>query len=404
MLNRAIKMMHLLTSQSFLLRSYHSATRMQKISIRSLVITWACLFFITQTIDSSIAPTITVVSAGTDIPNVSFADQLLSSEADSTLKSATVIVILKNTGTIPAMLNFSMTLKDASADVTILDNPNRIEPSELKVFHLKITLKEGNAPASGYLRVRPSSIDMTPATTGVMSEIQFSIIAPALILPPPSPFIFWLTLIASLIIISLSYIKLKSKAGIKLEDPMGKAEWNINSWITNITAASSGFTFLITATLLKNKAYYFSKTGYEITALLFAILILLGPPVYNFACKPVETKLPNGQVKYQFQGNVLSFLCACTLTIWAVLGQLVIFILIIDEMFKAEIIHESVARLLELLFIVVIVLVSGYTYRTIYQTVIDQKIQQEAINKKLETIELESVTAESLTLPTWQIL
>lgn len=123
--------------------------------------------------------------------------------------------------------------------------------------------------------------------------------------------------------------------GLRL--PMGGAQWDFtSSWATHVTVGGGILAIIFAASLLPDYPHFLTKQAYMTINLLFSVLIILAPAVYNLTCTPSSPDA-NGTVCYK--GIVLFFLGAAAVTMWAVIGQL----LTIGFLFREFVVRSYVA-------------------------------------------------------------
>jgi hypothetical protein len=123
--------------------------------------------------------------------------------------------------------------------------------------------------------------------------------------------------------------------GLRL--PMGGAQWDFtSSWATHVTVGGGILGIVFAASLLPDYPHFLTKQAYMTINLLFSVLIVLAPAVYNLTCSPSSPDA-NGSVSYK--GIVLFFLGAAVVTMWAVIGQL----LTIGFLFREFVVRSYVA-------------------------------------------------------------
>jgi hypothetical protein len=139
------------------------------------------------------------------------------------------------------------------------------------------------------------------------------------------------------------------RRGLRLA--MGGAQWDFtSSWATHVTVGGGILAIVFAASLLPDYPHFMTKQAYMAINLLFSVLIILAPAVYNLTCSP-SSRDPNGNVSYQ--GIVLFFLGAAAVTMWAVIGQL----LTIEFLFTEFVVRSYVALPSVVLFTAVLAFV-----------------------------------------------
>ena len=149
----------------------------------------------------------------------------------------------------------------------------------------------------------------------------------------------------------------------RLRDRMGAPSWSASdSWGTNLTVGA-GLVNGVLALAVTDTTAYMTKSSYTALNMVLASLVLLAPIVYGLfrrevegAGEPVDPNVPasllNAPAK-RFEGYVIVFIVAGFLTLWASLGQLLTFALLIGELRIADVIGNGVAIVVAVLVIVV---------------------------------------------------
>jgi hypothetical protein len=111
---------------------------------------------------------------------------------------------------------------------------------------------------------------------------------------------------------------------------MGGAQWDFTtSWATHVTIGGGILSIVFAASLLPDYPHFMTKQAYTTISLLFGVLIILAPAIYNLTCRPAPPDGSGGTVGYT--GTVLFFLIAAAVTMWAVIGQLLTIGLLFGE-------------------------------------------------------------------------
>jgi len=133
--------------------------------------------------------------------------------------------------------------------------------------------------------------------------------------------------------------------------PMGGAQWDFtSSWATHVTVGGGILAIIFAASLLPDYPHFLTKQAYMTINLLFSVLIILAPAVYNLTCSPSSPDA-NGNVSYK--GVVLFFLGAAAVTMWAVIGQL----LTIGFLFREFVVRSYMALPSIVVFVAVLIFV-----------------------------------------------
>lgn len=196
--------------------------------------------------------------------------------------------------------------------------------------------------------------------------------------------------IAILIVIVDAVIMQRKLPQFSLMDFMGKAQWDFTkSWASTITLIGA-----LLATVLGTKGSTLSSTSgtpitgssplslYAALSLFFGILVVVAPLVYSATGKERTVDTPTHQQSLQYQGRVLSFLVTCTLTLWAVFGQLGTIIPLLHALTVAPDKSTSTSStsffvsptifMLQICVFGAIILVALYALTSIYWTVKEQ--------------------------------
>jgi hypothetical protein len=148
---------------------------------------------------------------------------------------------------------------------------------------------------------------------------------------------------------------------------IGTPSWRApDSWSANITVGASFVNALMTAGVSADQMHSMSRTGYSIAVVLFSSLLVLAPVVFGlFRNRGLREQAPvNSLTKRPIvesgEGYVATFLAAGWLTLWASLGQLATFGLLIYELRQTNGLSEPVARLISVIVAGVMAGISGY--------------------------------------------
>jgi hypothetical protein len=114
---------------------------------------------------------------------------------------------------------------------------------------------------------------------------------------------------------------------------MGQPTWDYTkSWASTFTVVGAIVTTLLAASgVVPAKPTLLPKLVYQIDGLFFGALIIVAPFVF-IAFRSQETiQSQQGDVTTQYQGYVSAYLLATTVTLWAVLGEILTVILLVWE-------------------------------------------------------------------------
>ena len=107
------------------------------------------------------------------------------------------------------------------------------------------------------------------------------------------------------------------------------------------------------------------KPTYAGLNVLFGVLVLVAPFIYTATQSPKDVHIMNPNPEPQYQGYVVSFLVTSTLTIWAIVGELITVALLFREIEKANSLPIGALWLLYIAVAVAGVLLAFYVWRTI---------------------------------------
>lgn len=143
----------------------------------------------------------------------------------------------------------------------------------------------------------------------------------------------------------------------RLRKRMGAPSWSgADSWGTNLTVGTGLVNGLLAIAVLTDTTAYMTKSSYTALSMVLASLVLLAPIVYGLfrrevditeeASESADPSAPGSLLAAttkEFEGYVIVFIVAGFLTLWASLGQLMTFALLIGELRIADVIGTGVA-------------------------------------------------------------
>ncbi len=119
-----------------------------------------------------------------------------------------------------------------------------------------------------------------------------------------------------------------------LSNPVGAPKWSFSSWATTLTAVGGAFGTVFAGVTLPTFPEQISKESLTALNLLFVVLALLAPFLFE-----ALRRYKNVTFKEEDEGRLGTngtMLIACTVTLWAVLGQLSAFALLAWELLGRE--------------------------------------------------------------------
>jgi hypothetical protein len=118
--------------------------------------------------------------------------------------------------------------------------------------------------------------------------------------------------------------------------PIGPPGWDFTkSWTSNTTLVGAIILTALTQSALPELTKYASKSGYSALALLISFAIIIAPFLFIvLSIRGIEKDPKTGKDAVVYQGYLLPFLLSCAITLFAGLAQLVVFFLLLDEVFN----------------------------------------------------------------------
>jgi hypothetical protein len=149
---------------------------------------------------------------------------------------------------------------------------------------------------------------------------------------------------------------------VGLSHRMGSPSWKASeSWSSNLTVGAGLVNSVLALTVITDLTVYMAKPAYAVVGMLFTAFVLLAPLVYGISRRKVEVTATTPPVAPEaFEGSVLVFLAAGTLTLWASGGQLMTFALLMAELWRAGAVDASTAVVIVALVLGVLVALFSY--------------------------------------------
>ena len=209
--------------------------------------------------------------------------------------------------------NVAIHPNEVPEDCVPLEPATSLQPGAIRAFHLTFEVPRAELPVSG-------SVIVSAKTCTGAKELtrQLTITAPAL-----SSDAAWLPLYA-LAVSAACFVVCIIRLRQHLGSPMGASVFTpTSSLTTNVTVIGTLVTTFMSSTALPENPHLATKTTYVVLSLIFGLAVLLAPVLYNFGATPVS--------ETERKGYVWWFLVSVALTIWAVIGQLGVLILLLRE-------------------------------------------------------------------------
>ena len=188
--------------------------------------------------------------------------------------------------------------------------------------------------------------------------------------PLASPFAIAIVLV----VVATAWVVWASAGTFRPWWPMGSAKWEFtSSWASNITVGAA----LVTAVMASAGTSFPNRDSYVWLNVVFLAISIAAPCVFNAGRKPTVDGSSIGLV-----GFAGMFLIAALLTIWATYGQLVVFVLVVNEVAAKATALESFARALYVVAAVIAIALLPYTVQTIYANIGRQRTKAFAVESE----------------------
>jgi len=186
---------------------------------------------------------------------------------------------------------------------------------------------------------------------------------------------------------------------VPLGGRMGAPTWDFSkSWANNLTVLTSIVATVLAFGFLPQQTVFLSRSGYLALNSLLVMLLGFAPILFGLIRVPLVTPLTPG-TDPQYQGIVGGFVASCLITLWAVLAQLIVIGLLIEELRWATIISRSTAISLEFTLSALAVALIAYATESVYFTAKGQHVP--AIDAKAR---LSAAALGPVILPAWSAL
>ncbi len=215
---------------------------------------------------------------------------------------------------------------------------------------LVIRIKKSRLPVTGrlFISVAPDMSDASAASL------------PLTLVPPPPPLAWHIPAVALGLALLSVLAGLLLVKGVRARAPMGIASWDFKtSWATNLTLVGALLTgFLTFAYLPEQQTALLTKPQLHALNLIVTTLVAAAPLLYNLVRTTDSSEAATPPVP---QGAVWSFALACVLTLWGVIGQLGLLLVILAELVHAQLLAAATGWMFTLLLLLLLgaVLVYG---------------------------------------------
>lgn len=240
-----------------------------------------------------------------------------------------------------------------SSDLTVSVNEDpQVPANRTKTMTVTITNKDGSAiePFSGYL-VITSPVPGDVTALGIsFDQSQFSLL---------NQLFTWLgknRLAEAIMVVSASLALLlvivhgifkRPKGGWQPPERINPSFKFSESWAASLTTVAAALGVVITAGLLPENTRYISKNTLVGINLIFGLLMVIAPIFYNATRERRQVNPP------LYEGWMLAYWVAYGLVLWAILGEVLASLVLIEEMFQQDILPFIVLRVFGLLVLVI---------------------------------------------------
>ncbi len=319
-------------------------------------------------------------------------------------------VLLKNSGESPGRADFCSLINQATEctkDVEIMPPHGgrqnaSLAPGEVRSVLVKI--RESKIPISGYLEVLTYDQNDNPTNVGFRQlKVNSALFPPIALLP------IALGLVIGVLLCLYSAIQLKNlNPKVTLLDRMGSSNWDFSkSWASNLTVAGAVLSTTLSVAALPELTHHLNKAGYAVLNVLFLLLVALAPFVFNLIRKPIISQTAPDGPTLEFQGFVVAFLIACSVTICAVVGQMTTLIILFDELAFATFAPFVVVRFFQVFIAMLMLGLALYASTTIISTAKSQVIHRQVMLAQAANakgVPVGSLKDEDSHLPSWSLL
>ena len=271
------------------------------------------------------------------------------------------------------------------------EQPAAVEPKDFPIAEstsisklITLTLPDSTGgPGSGYLRIytKPQPKPDTSSTADALTKVPSTTNSCKSAIDGGQPFnqelripeepwmgkVFWTSLIMALLVVAITMINLVRK-GISLFHLMGAPNWSFEkSWGANVTLGGALLMTLLGLTIFPDHPQLMAKISYTVLQILFGALVSLAPLVYNLIHRDVQVN-NNGITQVNSQGYVLLFLIAGGIVLWAAMGQVVTFGVLVEEFVRGSTLDAATGYALKSLAVLLFALLLVYGLRSLYRT------------------------------------
>jgi hypothetical protein len=233
-------------------------------------------------------------------------------------------VPLKNSGTGGSAKLTLLAATDASCKGAVLEpktvkdyvaNEVRIEPFKITPVKLPATcfieiISDGEDGSSSLKQVK---LNQTYVKSGVLAALGLSFLV-------------------SLVVAGLGWLPARPP----LKSRMGSPAWDFaKSWTSTTTLVGAIISTALALSALPDLTRYASKSGYAILALFISFVVVLAPFIFTaFRTGVLVRDQKTGAWTVAYEGPLWALLLSCAATIFAGITQIVVFFLLLHEIFR----------------------------------------------------------------------
>lgn len=286
-----------------------------------------------------------VGSAGAQMPELEFVAPEEVTLTASEGETSKVSVWLRNASAQEVTPLFTLTMEDGDGDalapaqlevVVVDDEDQEIDASAVAPlsansvgrYRLSLRGSGANGDASGQLIA--TAAGLAPGSVAVT-------LTPESVMRSSVSFVLLLSLFFAGVVVAIAW---GGTDRVSPRAPLGTLDFDFKtSFASTLTAVGALLGTIVSAGVLPDDTVNLSKDAFVALNLLFGVAIVVAGLVYSALQRPVWVDKagsdPPKQERKQ-QGHVGSFMIACFITVWAVLGELWTLGLLVDELANGE--------------------------------------------------------------------
>jgi hypothetical protein len=180
------------------------------------------------------------------------------------------------------------------------------------------------------------------------------------------------------------------------------------SFVSNFTAISAILTTILSAGVLPDKTVHIDKGGYQILSIFFGAILIIAPLVFNMTVETRKSVQPGAKdTDTEQYGRIWALRTTTSLVLWALLGEMIVIALIMNELNVAGRLPEFFINLFLILLVISVLLVLWYI-RSVLPKVVgtgdDPSVLAEVGENVEDDTNLEDYIAEALRIDTRTVI